>query len=337
MVLSCLFFYSVAAQSISLKELVDFSDLPQNKIENQLQKKGFKRVNGFEASYTSFQKTEEKQTGNTSHFFQIIPRQNSVEFIYETTAANVHSLFAQQLQSAGFRYTTGKTPGAPVFYQKLDMALTFQTEKKDSAVYYTINAGRVKVPKLKDLQFAEDLLEITSHENLVAVCGKQNVAEDVFSISETVKKKCSIIFPNTSRQAIFVWDDEDNLKTISFVLIGAYSGNKEINHSVLLSSWRSIQGVYCGMSLSEIEVLNKEPVNFYNWRTEWAGLLAPQNGGELNFEKLKPVLNCMNCDFLYIDRNTNIVQSGSAINENQKVYVANLILLPKDAKEISLK
>ena len=212
--------------------------------------------------------------------------------------------------------------------------ITCYSEPADSSLQYVITANKKTIPKLKDIVFAEDLLQLDSHEYLSEAFGRQNVKKDVFPLSSTVSKPCTIIFPNTSRQAIFLWNDEENLRDISFIIIGdQLNADKDVN-AVRLSNWRSNQGVYCGMSLREMENLNKEPVSFYNWRTEAAGFLAPQNKGAIDFAKIKPVFNCMNCNFLYVDAAVDIIQSNYSINENQKVYVASFAILPEKKIEI---
>jgi hypothetical protein len=147
--------------------------------------------------------------------------------------------------------------------------------------------------------------------------------------SQTLGSKCSVIFPNTSHQAIFIWKDQENLRDISFIIIGEQLHNENNINTVMLSRWRSSQGVYCGMSLKEVQNLNKQPISFYNWRTESAGLLAPRNKGEINFSRIMPVFNCMNCSFLYVDQSRDIIGSDYALDENQKVYVASYVVLPE--------
>ena len=89
---------------------------------------------------------------------------------------------------------------------------------------------------MREIVFAEDLLTLDSHEFLVAAFGKGNVKEDWFYFTAENRKKCSVIFPNTSRQAIFIWEDEDNRREISFILIGEQMGNEKGNQTAVMLS-----------------------------------------------------------------------------------------------------
>jgi hypothetical protein len=161
----------------------------------------------------------------------------------------------------------------------------------------------------------------------VEVFGKENVKTDVFYFSETETNKCSVLYPNSNREAIFIWDDEVNMRDLDFVVIGGSLKPRVYTNSVNQvshNSWISKQGVYCGMTLKEVEKLNEAPLRFYNWDTESAGYLAPNNKGM--------VFNCLNCTFTKV-ANTKITESSFALQENQKVYVTTLIILPDKKSE----
>jgi hypothetical protein len=255
--------------------------------------------------------------------------------VYKTTSQQEYIDLEKELLSSGFYHFAALNDTQSTLYQKKELALNCYSEQVDSTLFYVVNANKKTIPKLKDIVFAEDLLQLGSHEYLAEAFGSQNVKKDVFPLSLTESKNCTIIFPNTSRQAIFLWSDEENLRDISFIIIGVQLNSDKNVNAVRLSNWRSNQGVYCGMSLREMENLNKEPISFYNWQTETAGFLAPKNEGAVDFTKIKPVFNCMNCNFLYVDAGVDIIQSNYSIDENQKVYVASFVVLPEKKIEIS--
>jgi len=330
----CAFVQLVCAQVIDLKMVNGLLRLDQPRLEKHLGKKGFKRTVGF-TDNTAFTKTKKEKSGYITRSFEITPAGAGYNLTYKTTSQQEYIELKKELESSGFYHSAILNNTGSTLYQKKELVLNCYSERADSTLFYVVTANKKPIPKPKDIVFAEDLLQLGSHEYLTEAFGAQNVKKDIFPLSLTESKKCTIIFPNTSRQAIFLWNDEENLRDISFIIIGEQLNSDKNMNAVRLSNWRSNQGVYCGMSLREVENLNKEPISFYNWRTESAGFLAPKNKGVIDFTKLKPVFNCMNCNFLYVDAGVDIIQSNFSINENQKVYVASFVVLPEKKVEIS--
>lgn len=331
----------VSAQAVNLKEWVSLLNLHPNKLETHLQKKGFK-PSGSWSEEEVFSKIKVDSNGTTTRSFRLLSGDEQPLLQYTTPSRQEFQDIQQELLSSGFHGPAHISDSTqPIVYQKENYVFSVEKEQQDSTTVYQVRASRKIIPRLKDIVYAEDLLPLDSHEYLAETFGKQNVKKDLFYLSATEAKKCTIIFPNSSRQAIFLWKDEENMRDISFVLIGDQLNNNKNENAITLSDWRSSQGVYCGMSLGEIQNLNTEPISFYNWETASAGFLTPQNKGQIDFETLKPVFSCMNCSFLYVDKDVSIIQSSHALEENQKVYVASFVLLPEKkkipARQISLK
>ncbi|MGN6163195.1 MAG: hypothetical protein ACTHOF_01510 [Flavisolibacter sp.] len=336
-IIACFLSTLAFAQSIDFKDLMNLLDLNQNKVQMHLQKKGFKQTGVFDMADAGFSKIKQEKNETVIRRFKILPAETGIDLIYETNSRKESAELEKEIIASGFDHATlKKDSSAPVLYQKQNLVIQSWHIKVDSSVFYVFKSNKKSLPRQKDLAFAEDLLQLDSHEYLADVFGKQNVKKDLFYLSATDAKKCSVIFPNTSRQAIFLWKDEENMRDISFIIIGEQlsNSNKNVN-AVMLSDWRSNQGIYCGMGLREIQNLNNAPISFYNWRTESAGFLAPQNKGAIDFEKLKPVFSCMNCGFLYVDNSKDIIQSGYAIDENQKVYVGSFVVVPEKRTDMT--
>jgi hypothetical protein len=325
-------------QSMDMKELTQLLDLSQGKLESHLQKKGYKKLlyneNGdLNISYTKFPKHKSKQPQELRSF-QINSWDNGYELTYNTTCESEDSLLKKEIISMGFSYAA-KAEQAPVLYQKHNISIEAFTKTVDTSTYYVLKARKKELPKKKDILGAEDLLKLDAHEYLVEVFGKENVKTDVFYFSETETNKCSVLYPNSNREAFFIWDDEVNMRNLDFVVIGG-SLKPRVNtnsvNQVSHNSWISRQGVYCGMTLKEIEKLNEAPLRFYNWDTESAGYLAPHNKGTIDFTRLSLVFNCLNCSFTKV-ASSQITESDYALQENQKVYVTTLIILPDKKDE----
>jgi hypothetical protein len=193
---------------------------------------------------------------------------------------------------------------------------------------------RKELPKAKDIFFAEDLQSVSSHEYLCFLFGEANVAKDVFYYSATETNKCSILFPNTNSEVVFIWGDETNYRNPAFLMIGGNSktnSSSNFNKAVEQNAWRSKQGVYPGMSLAELQNLNGKEVRFYSWDLEQGGMLVPKNTGQLDFDRLNIVLSCLNCNESGFQQ-VNTIASNKAVLENKKIYVSTMIILPEENK-----
>jgi hypothetical protein len=319
------------AQLPDLKELTGFLDLPANKLEAHLLKKGFKKNLFGETSEPAnmLVKEEKTETKKNTRCFQITNSGKATELIYETTSEEEYKGLISEIKKAGYGYPSTPHDSNNMVYQRHNICFESSMKTSDSTLFYVLKAIKKELPRKKDIIYAEDLLLLDGHEYLVDVFGRENVKADVFYYSETEKNLCSVLFPNTNRQVVFVWNDETNLKNISFILIGGDPKLKDAVTRVAVSSntWISRQGIYCGMNLVELQNLNKESLRFYNWNQETAGHLAPDNKGQIDFSQLKLVFNCMNCSFQKLS-DREISDSGYAIENDQKVYVASLILMP---------
>ena len=330
--ISTLLGYGVFAQ-VSVKDITGLLELNPNKLENHLQKKGFRRSFLPDNNAIGYSQTKVDKKDSTTIFrnFQLLSNADNPGLLYSTSNKEEWLSYINELKAEGYHYNKNTDSNKTLLYQKEEWQISCSRKMVDSSFTYSIQANKKMIPDPRNIAYAEDLLNLDAHEYLVAAFGRSNVKMDSFMFSKTMTRKCSVIFPNTSHQAIFIWKDQDNLREISFIIIGEQmqnEGNKNVN-AVMLSRWKSSQGLYCGMSLKEVQNLNKQPVSFYNWRTESAGFLAPSNKGEINFNRIMPVFNCMNCSFLYVDQTVDIIGSDYALDENQKVYVGSYVVLPE--------
>ena len=318
----------------SLKELTNLLELNQYKVQAHLQKKGYKRNFSSDAEGLSFVKEEGKRN-HCVREYQIINVSSECELVYQTTSFEEFANLKEEIKSSGFNYPAKADENGPVLYQKQVIRIESTTKKDDSTVFYVLKAAKKDLPKKKDLMWAEDLLQFDSQEYLSDVFGKENVKTDLFYYTEAETNKCTVLFPNTNQEVIFIWNDELNLKDISFILIGGNLRPKEINNkmkSMAHNVWTSKQGIHCGMTLNEMQLINKQPVRFYNWHAESAGYLAPNNKGAIDFSRLGIVFNCLNCSFLKVTDNA-IIDSESALSANQKVFVTSYIVMPPKKAE----
>jgi hypothetical protein len=331
------FVISVAsAQDFDLKDLVGYTELSVQKFDAHIAKKSFKRdyfsPKENANSYTYFQ-TKKSKRGEAVKTISHQSVKDKTVVCYQTSSAGENANLKEQIRKAGFVHYSGriKSNDKPLLFQKANFTITTSVEIKDSTSLYTVIVERKELPKAKEVVYAEDLAHFSSHEYLTAAFGERNVVKDVFYYSEKETNKCSVLFPNTNREVIFIWGDEDNYRTINFMMIGGgllTKKSSDINHTIEHNVWRSNQGIYSGMSLQELQDLNGADLNFYGWHLEQAGMLAPRNSGHIDFKRVGIVLNCLNCSDRSF-KSVNIVKSSEQLAEDRKIYVSTLIVIPE--------
>jgi hypothetical protein len=120
----------------------------------------------------------------------------------------------------------------------------------------------------------------------------------VYFFSENELAKCSVLFLNTDRQVVFLWEDGDNNCTLSNLLIGGQQMLKSsLEHSNFIgqNSWHTKNGLHAGMTLYELRMLNGQDFKFYSGNSDQTGMVLPDKTGRVNFEQQGVILGCMNC------------------------------------------
>jgi hypothetical protein len=315
------------AQRMELKELIELLDAPANKIDNHLSKKGFKR-SGYlppdEEAVLSFMRM--KKDGSEQQYYWIGADR---KYVYETPSQDEFKNLKNEIKAAGFFTPGTDTTSQSLVYQKKVITIETMIRSVEGIQYYVIKTSKKELPQKKAVLFAEDLLILDSHQYLEEMFGKENVKPDVFYYTEDDSVRCSVLFPHTNREAFVLWKDGEHLRYIELIIIGGTlrPTNETATSTVSFNTWRSIQGPYCGMSLKELVMLNKESIQFYNWHTESSGYLAPKNKGNLDFKTLGLVMSCMNCQFIKVS-DVDIIDSDGALAEQQKVFVTTLVIVP---------
>ena len=322
-------------ETLGLNELLELLDVNHNKLENHLQKKGFKRTYTFsdDESGIGYIRTIRLKDSLLTQSFKVSKNEAGFSLYYETFFQKEFQNLKEEMIHDGYSYAPikAKASNNNLVFQKNNISIETNITKRDNDTIYTVSAIKIDLPRPKDIRYAEDLLTHTSHECLDAVFGKENVKKDIFYYSDTETNTCSVIFPNTNHEAIFIWNDEVNYRNIAFIIFGGHLKTRENTENVNQirhNAWLSKQGVYCGMSLREVQILNRVRFSFYNWKTESAGYVVPTNKGNLDFERLGMAFNCLNCNYME-NKEPDVIQSNEAIEENQKVFVSSMVVLPE--------
>jgi hypothetical protein len=327
--------YRASPQNFQLNDLKDLATFDVQKFDAHISKKEYKRdYNSPTESRTVYNYFQSKKSrGNLARAISIQEELDKTIICYQTSSQAEFQKLKEQINKDGFKSYAGKTSHEAIL-QKDNLIINLSIEVKDSINFFTCLLERKELPKAKDILYAEDLINLTSHEFLCFLFGEANVEKDLFYYSPTETNKCSILFPNTNREVLFIWHDEINYRKPAFLMVGGNlktSSSSNFNKPVEQNAWLSKQGVYPGMSLAELQILNGKEVRFYSWHLDQAGMLAPKNTGQINFDLLNIVLSCLNCNEFGFQQ-VNIIESQKAILENRKIYVSTMIILPREKK-----
>ena len=324
------FCYAARSQRFSLNDLIGYTAYTPSRFENSIAKKGYRNAgfnNDFDGKEYTWHDKKRVDTAEKSIFKW--DGEDKATIAYQTTSEAEFKALSQELKEEGYHFAEG---ARKELYQKGNITITPVKKDEDGKTVYSFSIERKALPKAKDLLFAEDFLQLTSHEYLVSVFGEAAVKRDQFYFSEKEINRCSVLFPNTSMQIIFIWNDEENLCDPAFLLIGgqlqaqsSLSYHKQIEQNV----WQSKQGIYSGMTLRELQRLNGEALNIHGWQSEQPGVVAAKNKGTIDFKELNLVLNCLDCSEDQSYRKNEMLNSENVLREGRRVYVSSMILLPK--------
>ncbi len=302
LVLQNFFGGNTQSQSFSVHDLISLSALPAKSVNHFMNRNGFILDSDNTAADTItiyIQKLRRNETDSEPRkTIDIYQRNNSKYFVLHISSFNEYEDAQQMLIKSGFVYDTKKNirNESSVLFQKANKSVESTREIKDSIVQYVFKLQERKIPD--SIVYAEDLLQFDSHEFLTSYFGTKNVTTDLYYFSEKKLKKCSVLFGGTHYQAVFVWDDEDNLDNLSYVLVsnviptkgaeknGTPDGNNE---------WKFHNGIRWGMPVRDILKLNEMDFYIYGIKSELAFMVKPEVTGKIDFKKTAIMFSCNNC------------------------------------------
>jgi hypothetical protein len=305
---------------------MNYSSISGDKLESAVSKKGFRQSEASESETVYSRKKKRDQSFTSISRFE---GDDTSAVIFQTTSTEEFENLKQDLTRQGFKkiLSDDKTD---LRYQFGNTVVKTQIETGEQDTIYHVFIQRKKLPALHELIYAEDLLQLNSHEYISFVFGPANVKQDVFYFSETETNTCTVIYPNTNSQVIVVWEDQKNLRNISFMLIGGSlkesEGNsyKQIEHN----KWHSRQGVFLGMSLNDLVRINGENINLFGFETDQPGFITINNRGRIDFDRVGIQFNCLDCHEDRFYTSSGILNSGNLIRSSSRAYIKKLIILP---------
>jgi hypothetical protein len=327
------------AQSFTLDDLLTLSSLPPKNFDNYMNKKGFllgsKSLQNGALSISFFEKRKNKPADTLfiSRTVELYKKEDSYCFVLNTTSWKECLDGRKRLKKAGFLCdgNTDTCKNFPLNFQKRNMTVQLTADSDEGDSLYTFLLEKKKLPDPSAIQYAEDLLQFDSHEFLISFFGEKNVITDVYYFSEKDLRRCSVLYPNTSQQAVFIWEDEANLNKLSYVLIsGILPTLSAVQYSGYISQnkWVSRTGLYSGMSLRELLRFNNSDFEFYGRESDLSFMVVPEKAGNINFRKTGVMLGCTDCNGYGLLNRTK-VSAMDALQYNLALYIFYIMLSPE--------
>lgn len=342
--LLCSAFLTSHAQVFSVPDMVDIAGMQKQKQEAYLSKRGFVFKNNtyqgedILGNYEYTEKIKNKLENAEKITISTCRTVQDLYFIYCTTSKNEYLNIKAALITENFKYKaeTDSLNSPFIFYQKNDITIITFFKQAGTIVEYSIKLQKHILPKPKEINFAEDLLAFNSYENLRFYFGDKNVKNDIYYLSENEIVKCSVLFPNSSRQAVFLWDNPEDNTVLSRIYIGgqlntesALSYSEKVDENI----WRLKNGVHTGMTLYSLRRLNEAPFNFYGGNSNKRGLVFADSTGKIDFEKAEVILECLNCNESKFF-NQKFIHSDDAIAEEKIIFIHTISINLKKNKRI---
>jgi hypothetical protein len=329
---------SVHGQKYSVEDFLYASSLSPKKLESYLNKKKFVRGGSSYQSdiavnvyHRKIEKNKKKKdTLNITRSIETFHTKSNSSFTYITSLKNEYIESLKELKEEEF-YCGNENDTVRILFQKRNVSVVAKRIiEKDVDTLYSIAITHHVLPLPGEIQFAEDLLRFYSHEYLVSFFGQKNVIRDIYYFSEKEVAKCTVLFPKTSRQAVFIWEDNINLCKPAYLIIGGNMKAGSItNYDGIISEnvWNSKDGIYSGMSLNSLMKLNGNSFKFYGKNSDSPYMIVPEKTGAINFKTNRVVLGCLNPTGSRLLNNATI-GADEILSDNLGLYVYMMMILP---------
>ncbi len=320
-------------RTITIDDLVTLSSLSQKNTDSYLNRKGFIRNNiQNELLTATFIENRKSRSKDTVKIFRSIDlyKKGDVEYsVLRTSSSAECTVWKTWLKSNGFLYDSNHNDiAAPAIFQRRNIKIVTNTEMKEDMTEYIFSLQKKELPNPAMVQFAEDLLNFDSHEYLVSFFGQQNVKQDVYYFTEKELKKCSVIFPNTNKQVIFIWNDEINLSDLSYILIsGILPTIKAVHYNGIVgqNNWNLKNGISSNMNIRELLQVNGEDFQFYGRNSEFSYMVVPESKGKIDFKKTGITLGCFDCSSSLLNKEK--IRASEAINNFINLYIVYIMIM----------
>lgn len=173
-------------------------------------------------------------------------------------------------------------------------------QKKDSLT---------SIPQPTETLYAEDLININSHEDVVKKYGQNNVIKGRFFYADDVEgTPATIIFKGTDKEITIEWKETINYKSLLSINIMPYI-KTDTAMLIYTSQWQTKKGLKLGMPLNEVVQLNGKDFTIGGLGWDYGGGVISWNGGNLSKDS--------NISVVFTDTETKNGVSLSEAEQNQ--------------------
>jgi hypothetical protein len=342
LLLTCCALNKAFTQSFTVDDLLTLSSQSPRNFDNYMGKKGFvagprsMQNDAMAITFIEKKKPRGKDSLMIFHSVDLYKKDDTYCFAYHTSSGNEYVEGRKKLVKAGFLCDVNPDTSKPVpmMFQKRNVTVQSGMKLEDGEPVYSFLLQKKALPDPSAVQFAEDLLRFDSHEYMVSFFGEKNVKKDVYYFDEKELRKCSVLFPNTSQQALFIWDDQANYRDLGYVLIsGILPTLSAVQFSGYVSQnkWTLRNGLYSGMSIKELMRLNNADFEFYGRNSEFSFMISPGSKGDIDFKNTGIMLGCIDCsghDLL----NKEKISAAEALDHNLVLHVFYIMITPPGKK-----
>jgi len=331
----------VKGQVFTALNLLEATKVPRQKFESYISKQGFSYIGNDFRGDTIARDFNYRPSGkaakndSVTRTLTFLSTKEDYCFVFTTTSADENKKIISGFKKEGFFCNREKDSAeTPLLYQHNDITVIVSSKPVDTLTEYDFLVRKQQLPKPKEIVFAEDLFVFNSHEYLRYYFGDANVKKDIYYLSDSKLGKCSVIFPNTSRQAVFLWQDEvDNCGLAKIYIGGQLKTGEAMDYdkNIAENIWQLKSGVHAGMSLYTLRLLNDAAFNFYGGNSSNTGMIFTDSTGKLNFKKANIILGCMNCTDTKFAKQP-VINSDEALEEERILFVHTIIIEPDKKK-----
>ena len=336
--------YAAIGQVSTALNISEVSYIPKQKFDGYIAKKGFAFVSTSYKADTiardyGFTKNKEVDSVPAQRTVTSFSTKEDFAFTYRTTSLKEFQKIKADIKKEGFFCDREKDSltASSLLFQHNDVTICLSSKQvDDTSAEYSFYIKKQELPRPREISFAEDLVAFNSHEQLRFYFGEKNVKKDIYYLSEQQIGKCSVVFPNTSRQVVFLWADQENNCNLSKIYIGGQlmaESSLQYDQNVPENLWRLKDGVRPGMSLYQLRQLNDAAFNFNGGNSKNTGMISSDSTGKLDFKKERIILGCMNCSDPVFSKKT-VINSDDAIGDERILFIHTIIIDPSKVRAI---
>ncbi len=239
----------------------------------------------------------------------------------------------KQLQHLGFTgVDTNWAMQKPMVMQKLDWSFIAEKVKEEDNEVLMLSWRRKQLPSAGKKIILEDLLQFSSDEYLAARFGRENVRKDRFYFSETEVNRCSVLFPNTPNQVIFVWNDAELLKDIVQIMVGGTVRAESMQGyegTIDQHKWILQNGISTQVRLEQLQKSLDQDIFFFGRKHDFYLSLTPESAKLMGLENGTLVFECINsAGAKLLDQEK--ISARAAIDAGLKLHVSLIVLWPAE-------